>query len=143
MNAPPSSAFTLDHVEFFVPDRSEAAAWYARVLGCSPVPGTEHWAADPGGPLMVSPDGGRTKLALFAGEPQGKRPTAGFHRVAFRLDPVEWSSFVARASELGLEEEGRPARLVEHTGARSVYFTDPYGHRLEVTTYDLRPGLAR
>lgn len=105
-----TGGFTLDHVEFFVPDRAEAAAWYSHVLGCAPVPGTEHWAADPGGPLMVSPDGGRTKLALFTGEPQGRRATAGFHRVAFRLDVAEWSSFAARVSELGLQEEGRPAR---------------------------------
>ena len=100
------------------------------------MPGTEHWAAHPDGPLMVSPDGGRTKLALFAGAPQGHRETAGFHRVAFRLGASEWASFAARISELRLEEDKRPARVVDHTGARSVYFTDPYGHRLKVTTYD-------
>ncbi len=134
--APDSGGFTLDHVEFFVPDRTEAAAWYARVLGCVPVPGTDHWAAHSDGPLMVSPDGGRTKLAIFAGAPQGNRATAGFHRVAFRLGTEEWADFVARIAELGLVEDGRPARVVDHKGARSVYFTDPYGHRLEVTTYD-------
>ena len=128
--------FTLDHVELFVPDRVQAADWYARVLGCRPVPGTEGWAAHPQGPLMVSPDGGRTKLALFAGEPQGGRPTAGFHRVAFRLPGAEWLAFVARLPELGLKEGGGGARVVDHTGAWSVYFTDPFGHHLEVTTYD-------
>lgn len=132
---PDSGGFTLDHVEFFVPDRAEAAAWYASVLGCVPVPGTEHWVAHPDGPLMVSPDGGRTKLAIFAGAPQGHRKTAGFHRVAFRLGASAWAGFAARISEWGLEEDGRPARVVDHVGARSVYFTDPYGHRLEVTTY--------
>ncbi len=136
MSAPVTGGFTLDHVEFFVPDRAVAAAWYARVFRCAPVPGTERWAAHPDGPLMVSPDGGRTKLALFAGEPQGDRPTAGYHRVAFRLERAEWSRFAARVSELGLEEEGRPARVIDHGGARSVYFADPWGHRLEVTTYD-------
>ena len=73
--------FTLDHVELFVPDRAQAAEWYARAFGCRPVPGSEHWAAHPQGPLMLSPDGGRTKLALFAGEPQGSHPTAGFYEV--------------------------------------------------------------
>jgi hypothetical protein len=85
---------------------------------------------------MVSPDGGRTKLALFAGEPQGRRPTAGFHRVAFRLAGAEWLAFAARLPELGLAEGGGSARVVDHTGAWSVYFTDPFGHHLEVTTYD-------
>jgi catechol 2,3-dioxygenase-like lactoylglutathione lyase family enzyme len=128
--------FTLDHVELFVPDRARAAEWYARVLGCRPVPGTEHWAGHAEGPLMISPDGGRTKLALFAGEPQGQRPTAGFHRVAFRLGGEEWLAFVARMDDLGLVKDGEPARVVDHTTAWSVYITDPFGHRLEVTTYE-------
>jgi catechol 2,3-dioxygenase len=128
--------FTLDHVELFVPDRAQAAEWYGRVFGCRPIAGTEEWASHPQGPLMVSPDGGRTKLALFAGEPQGSRPTAGFHRVAFRLSGAEWLAFVARLPELELQEGIRAARVVDHTGAWSVYFTDPFGHHLEVTTYD-------
>ena len=85
---------------------------------------------------MISPDEGRTKLALFAGEPQGSRPTAGFHRVAFRLPGAEWLAFVARLTELGLVEGSSGARVVDHTEAWSVYFTDPFGHHLEVTTYD-------
>jgi catechol 2,3-dioxygenase-like lactoylglutathione lyase family enzyme len=129
-------SFTLDHVELFVPDRAQAAEWYGRVLGCRPVAGTEEWASHPQGPLMLSPDGGRTKLALFAGEPQRSRPTAGFHRVAFRLSGQEWLAFVERLPQLGLQEGPRGARVVDHTGAWSVYFTDPFGHHLEVTTYD-------
>lgn len=128
-------SFTIDHVELFVPDRAEAADWYARVLGCTRVAGTEQWASHPQGPLMISPDGGRTKLALFTGEPQGSRPTAGFHRVAFRLSGAEWLGFVSRLSEIGLSE-GNGARIADHMSAWSVYFTDPFGHHLEVTTYD-------
>ena len=85
---------------------------------------------------MISPDEGRTKLALFAGEPHGGRPTAGFHRVAFRLSGEEWLAFVARLSALGLGEDRQAPRVVDHTGAWSVYFRDPWGHHLEVTTYD-------
>jgi catechol 2,3-dioxygenase-like lactoylglutathione lyase family enzyme len=129
-------SFTLDHVELFVPDRTQAAEWYERVFGCRPIAGTEQWAIHPQGPLMISPDGGRTKLALFAGEPQGSRPTAGFHRVAFRLRGAEWLAFAARLGELGLTEGAGGARVVDHGGAWSVYFTDPFGHHLEVTTYD-------
>jgi hypothetical protein len=100
------------------------------------MPGTEEWATHPHGPLMISPDGGRTKLALFAGQPQGSRPTAGFHRVAFRLSGAEWLAFVARLAELELREGDHAARVVDHIGAWSVYFTDPFGHHLEVTTYE-------
>jgi catechol 2,3-dioxygenase-like lactoylglutathione lyase family enzyme len=127
--------FTLDHVELYVSDRASAAAWYAQVLGCEPVAGTESWASDPEGPLMISPDGGRTKLALFTGEPQGSRPTAGFHRVAFRVSATEFLAFTARMAGLELKD----ARVVDHGGAWSVYFSDPAGHRLEVTTYEVEP----
>jgi catechol 2,3-dioxygenase-like lactoylglutathione lyase family enzyme len=130
------SRFTLDHVELFVPDRGVAAEWYARILGCQPVRGTEQWAADSGGPLMISPDGGQTKLALFAGEPQGNRPTAGFHRVAFRVSAAEWLAFTDRLRELQAQEGGAAPRVMDHGKAWSVYFTDPYGHHLEVTTYE-------
>jgi catechol 2,3-dioxygenase-like lactoylglutathione lyase family enzyme len=129
-------AVMLDHVELFVPDRSEAAAWYARVLGLQPVAGTEAWAEDPGGPLMISADGGTTKLALFRGRPQGPRETAGWHRVAFRVDGPEFLQFLAHARKLGLRDGRTPLRVSDHTTAVSAYFCDPYGHRLEVTTYD-------
>lgn len=127
---------TIDHVELFVPDRRAAAEWYARVLGCRPLGGTEQWAAHPDGPLMISPDGGRTKLALFTGEPQGNRITAGFHRVAFGASATEWLAFVDRLEDLHAKEGGTAPRTVDHGGAWSVYFSDPYGHHLEVTTYD-------
>jgi catechol 2,3-dioxygenase-like lactoylglutathione lyase family enzyme len=140
----------LDHVELFVPDRWEAAEWYGRVLGLTVVPEAEVWAEDPRGPLMVSSDRGSTKLALFEGEPQGERPTAGFHRVAFRVGASAFATFVGRLSELGLvDEAGNPVdagRVADHDAAWSIYFSDPFGHRLEVTTYEYdeaRVALAR
>ena len=122
-------------MELFVPDRASAAAWYARVLGCEPVAGAESWAIDPGGPMMISPDGGKTKLALFTGEPQGSRATAGFHRVAFRVSATEFLAFTARMAALELRE----TRIVDHGSAWSAYFSDPVGHHLEVTTYEVEP----
>jgi len=80
---------------------------------------------------MVSPDGGRTKLALFVGESEGESARVGFHRVAFRLPAAAWSRFAA-----GLLEQGIPTRVVDHGTALSVYFDDPYGHHLEATTYE-------
>lgn len=58
----------LDHVEVFVPDKYEAARWFERVLGLSIIEEYGHWAQDPHGPLMISPDGGDTKVALFDSE---------------------------------------------------------------------------
>ena len=130
----------IDHVEFFVPDRHEAAAWYQLALGVEILPGHEHWSDDPYGPLMISPDGGSTKLALFQGTPQGQRETAGFHLVAFRVEAEAFVEFLLRLPDLGLtDHRGRQVTadlVADHETAYSLYFNDPYGHRLELTTYD-------
>jgi catechol 2,3-dioxygenase-like lactoylglutathione lyase family enzyme len=130
----------IDHVELFVPDRHEAARWYRRVLGLDVVPEYQSWAEDPHGPLMISSDGGSTKLALFQGSPQGSRETAGFHLVAFRVRAAAFGQFVRRLSELDLtDDRGRRVTahlVVDHEKAYSVYFCDPFGHRLELTSYD-------
>ena len=130
----------IDHVELFVPDRRDAARWYQRVLGLAIIPEYEHWANDPRGPLMISSDGGDTKLALFEGAPQGSRETAGFHLVAFRMDAENFVRFLDGVAGLELTnhrgQRVTAAMVSDHTAAWSIYFNDPYGHRLEVTTYE-------
>jgi catechol 2,3-dioxygenase-like lactoylglutathione lyase family enzyme len=130
----------VDHVELFVPDRYEAASWYKRALGLDIVEECRHWAENPSGPLMISSDAGTTKLALFTGQPQGARETSGFHRVAFAVDARGFVAFLERLSTLQLHNhQGHPVHadaVVDHQQAYSIYFADPYGHRLEVTTYD-------
>jgi catechol 2,3-dioxygenase-like lactoylglutathione lyase family enzyme len=129
----------IDHVELFVPDRYEAARWYESVLGVRIVPDYEGWAAG-GGPLMISSDGGSTKLALFEGQPTPSPQTAAFRRVAFRVTGEGFAEFIGRLPELALtDDRSRPVTagsVVNHQQAYSIYFTDPYGHLLEVTTYD-------
>ena len=130
----------IDHVELFVPDRRDAAAWYERVLGLRVVSEYERWAEDPRGPLMLSSDGGRTKLALFQGRPQGTRDTAGYHLVAFQVGAAEFARFVQALPALSLTDHRgaavTAASVVDHDLAYSLYFCDPYGHRLELTTYE-------
>jgi catechol 2,3-dioxygenase-like lactoylglutathione lyase family enzyme len=129
----------IDHVELFVPDRYEAARWYERVLGLQVVPECEPWAVD-GGPLMISSDGGSTKLALFEGHPVASSPTAAFRRVAFRVDAAGFAAFLQRLPDLALTDSRRQPvtaqSVVDHQQAYSIYFDDPVGHLLEVTTYD-------
>ena len=130
----------IDHIELFVPDRREAAEWYRRVLGLQILADAAGWADDPRGPLMISSDGGDTKLALFQGQPQGPRETAGFHRVAFRVGALAFRTFLDRLSALALtNDRGQPVTaddVVDHQAAYSLYFNDPFGHRLELTTYE-------
>ena len=99
----------IDHVELFVPDRHEAAGWYQRILGLEIVAEYQEWAADRAGPLMLSSDGGHTKLALFEGSPQSSKPTAGFHRVAFRANANDFVDFLRQLTDRSLtDHQGRP-----------------------------------
>jgi catechol 2,3-dioxygenase-like lactoylglutathione lyase family enzyme len=130
----------VDHIELYVPDQYQAARWYEQVLGLKIIPEYTFWA-DEGGPLMISSDGGSTKLALFKGEPPGfSSPLIGFRRVAFRVDGPGFLEFLERLGDHPVfDHEGRPATtlsVVDHDLAYSVYFCDPYGNRYEVTTYD-------
>jgi catechol 2,3-dioxygenase-like lactoylglutathione lyase family enzyme len=129
----------IDHVELFVPDRYTAARWYEQVLGLRILSEHEHWAG-PGGPLMISSDSGRTMLALFEGEPRGSRPTAGHHRVAFRVSGAGFLQFLQHVRKVPVyDEAGEPVsqlRPVDHGKAFSAYFCDPYGNRFEVTSYE-------
>jgi catechol 2,3-dioxygenase-like lactoylglutathione lyase family enzyme len=129
----------IDHVELFVPDRYEAARWYERVLGLLVVPECEAWAAG-GGPLMISSDGGSTKLALFEGTPDAGTQAASFRRVAFRVTADGFAEFLRRLPELALlDSRNRPVvsdSVVDHQQAYSIYFNDPWTHQLEVTTYE-------
>jgi catechol 2,3-dioxygenase-like lactoylglutathione lyase family enzyme len=129
----------IDHVELFVPDQYEAAKSYKTVFGLEILPQYEFWAPD-GGPLMISADGGHTKLALFLGTPRGTRETAGHHRVAFRVDGPTFVDFVKRAKTMPLfDNQIQPRDALEvfdHQKSFSVYFCDPWGNRYELTTYD-------
>jgi catechol 2,3-dioxygenase-like lactoylglutathione lyase family enzyme len=133
---PPFRVDQIDHVEVFVPDRHAAAAWYRRVLGLEVLEDYAPWAADERGPLMISSDGGATKLALFTGTPQGAREGPGYRRVAFRVGGPAFLEFLARLPALEVVRPGEAMAAVDHERAFSIYFSDPYGNRLEVTTYD-------
>ncbi|MEM7112275.1 MAG: VOC family protein [Chloroflexota bacterium] len=128
----------LDHVELFVPDQKEAAAWYQQLFGLQILPDYAFWAAD--GPLMISSDDGKTMLALFKGNPPSFKPLVGFQRVAFRVSGAGMFAFLGQVKTFGVYthegEQTRQLPIMDHDLAYSVYFCDPYGNRYEVTTYD-------
>ncbi len=132
----------IDHVELFVPDRLEGAKWYQKVLGLTIVHEYKQWAENPHGPLMISSDGGSTKLALFTGDGKHGRETLNFRLVAFRVDAKGFLAFLKRIASGELElvnEKGGALKtdsMVDHRQAWSIYFSDPWGHRLEVTSYE-------
>lgn len=138
MSAGPAPALAgLDHVHMEVADRDAAAAWYARVLGLRPASRFAAWAEHPMGPLMLETTSGAACLALFARDPAAPvRDTT----VALRTDGASFLAFRDRLPDLRLSDRDGgivdAARVVEHWFAWSIYFTDPDGNRLELTTYD-------
>lgn len=129
----------LDHVHIRVPDRAEAAAWYAEHLGFEPVAAFDFWASGfEGGPLQISADGGRTTLALFEvseGHPMVRQETG----VAFSVDAETFMGFV-RSLPNGINNPtGVPlttADLVDFDLCWAIDLADPWGNRYELNCYE-------
>lgn len=126
----------IDHVELEVPDRYAAARWYQTVLGFEICREYESWAGATYGPLMISTDGGKTKLALFEGQPQGPERPIGIRRIAFRIGGDDFVRLIGQLDALEGGDAVNRSEIADHEKSFSVYFSDPYGNRLEVTTYD-------
>lgn len=130
----------IDHVELTVPDRYLAANWYHKVLGLQIISEFEFWADDPQGPLMIGTMDTGTKLALFTGVTTGPQDRKGIYRIAFRVQTEQFVNFARQLDKLKLRDDNNQIvnreMIVDHSRAFSIYFCDPYGNRLELTTYD-------
>src|SRR5262249_4700975 len=123
----------IDHVALTVDDLAKSIAWYQQVLGLERR-FQEVWGDRPA--MLCA---GSTCFALFrnrlpsdpsvARSARDLRPT---EHVAFRTDRA---SFLA--AQETLKQSGVAFEFQDHGIAHSIYFADPDGNRLEVTTYDL------
>lgn len=128
----------VDHVELFVTDWEAATAWYDRVLGLTPDERFARWSETRDGPLVLTAGEGSTKLALFERETATRGRSISPRRVAFRTGGEGFLWFLDRLDDLDLTDaEGDPvtaADAVDHRLSYSIYFTDPDGTLLELTT---------
>ena len=129
----------LDHVHIRVPDRAEAAAWYAKHLGFEPVKRFDFWATGfEGGPLQISADGGKTTLALFqASEAHPMAPqTTG---VAFSVDAESFIAFTRSLPGEIRAPSGQPLvpdDVIDFDMCFAYDFMDPWGNQYELNCYD-------
>jgi catechol 2,3-dioxygenase-like lactoylglutathione lyase family enzyme len=144
MPVTPFAIQRIDHIKVLVPDRYIAASGYERVFGFRILHGSgwDMAANIPGGPLFLGIDDtlDSPKIALLEGEPLGNHAPVGLARASFSVAAPAFLTFLGRLDELNLVDESGEiltrAHLVDQWIAWSFYFSDPYGNRYELTTYD-------
>jgi catechol 2,3-dioxygenase-like lactoylglutathione lyase family enzyme len=120
----------IDHVAMGVRDIERSANWYIDVLGFERL----HKGMWKGVPTFIGK--GNTGIALFPANPDAK-PAPSSHRelrmlhLAFRADRA---NFLTAQQEL--QKRGIKFEFQDHEVSHSIYFRDPDGHALEITTYD-------
>jgi catechol 2,3-dioxygenase-like lactoylglutathione lyase family enzyme len=119
----------IDHVALGVRDVERSVKWYTEVLGFERL----HEGMWNGVPTFIGK--GNTGIALFPAsqevKPTGRREIRMLH-LAFRANK---ENFLAAQREL--DKRGIKFEFQDHEISHSIYFRDPDGHQLEITTYQL------
>src|SRR5947208_6289819 len=121
----------IDHVALAVRDVERSARWYIEVLGFELL----HEGMWDGIPVFIGK--GTTAIAFFPANSNAKSTSSTRREVrmlhlAFRADH---DGFLAAQEEL--KRRGIKFEFQDHEISHSIYFRDPDGHQLEITTYDL------
>jgi catechol 2,3-dioxygenase-like lactoylglutathione lyase family enzyme len=121
----------LDHVALAVQDVERSAAWYVDVLGFE----RRYQGMWNGIPVFVARD--KTAIALFPAEndratPSLSRTRNGMLHLALRANRA---NFVA--AQRDLTSRGINFHFKDHEISHSIYFRDPDGIELEITTYEI------
>jgi len=104
----------LDHAALAVRDVERSANWYIEVLGFE----RRFEGMWKGVPVFIGL--GQTALALFPAKSEEANPSPD-----------------GAATRHDLTSRGIAFHFADHEISHSIYFRDPDGHELEITTYDL------
>lgn len=121
----------IDHIAILVRDVAASVEWYRDVLGLQ----RRHEEVWGDFPAVVGVGG--TSLALFPvavadPKPRPDRDTIAMRHFAFRVTRRNFERAKAHLADRGI-----PFTEQHHQIAESIYFFDPDGHEVEVTTYEL------
>lgn len=115
----------LDHVSLNVIDRTRSIAWYRDVLGLPQL----NQPAEDDEPVFLGRPG--LQFGLFQAQrqsPAREPESSGLRHVAIVVDDLD-------AAEKRLRSYAVEFRYEDHGNALSLYFDDPDGHVVELTTY--------
>ncbi|HUE41562.1 MAG TPA: VOC family protein [Chthoniobacterales bacterium] len=118
----------IDHLAMSVRDVQKAAQWYIDVLGFERL----YDGMWDGVPIFVGK--GTTALALFPAK--SDQPARGDIRMLHLAMRANRKNFIAAQGEL--KQRGIKFEFQNHEISHSIYFRDPDGHNLEITTYELK-----
>lgn len=121
----------IDHIALAVTDLERSIRFYCDVLGF------EHRFPGIWGGVPVFLGAGDTALALFPTENPINQPKSqdipfGVLHFAFRASRANFLDAQAQLKTLGI-----PFSFSDHEISHSIYFRDPDGYLLEITTYEL------
>ncbi len=119
----------LDHVAITVGDLARSHDFYANLIGLDRV--YEQWHE----PVFMLSNG--SGLALFSRQ---SHPSSGVDgeseirmmHIAFRVSREQFDR-----ARIELPGEGIEPRFSDHGACHSIYFPDPDGHEIELTTYEV------
>jgi catechol 2,3-dioxygenase-like lactoylglutathione lyase family enzyme len=121
----------IDHVALTVKDVKASAKWYKETLGLE-----QYYEGEwDGVPLMIGKGG--TCIALFKAKgenplPPPKADTFAMMHLAFKADRINFEEAQRQLNKKAIKFE-----FADHNISHSIYFNDPDGHKLEITTYEV------
>ena len=122
----------IDHVALTVKDVERSVAWYRDVLGL------ERRHEEVWGSLPAMMFAGETGIALFPAESPGEAAEPGrgstsvLRHLAFQVDRRNFDR-----AQVEFSARGIPFTFEDHDIAHSIYFRDPDGYEIELTTYEV------